>query len=231
MTDRRFNDDEVAAIFAQATDPRQTRQRQLPSGEGLTLAELQDIGREVGIAPELVAQAAKAIDQLGTPTSRTFLGLPIGVGRTVDLDRRLSEEDWERLVVDLRETFDARGAVRQEGSFRQWTNGNLQALVEPTATGHRLRLRTMNANLRAWMMGGLGLLGIATATSIAAAVGGAANLTSVMEIGVIGAGMLAFGVLRLPGWARLRRKQMEEVAGRLTHGTALQPAPDPDEDR
>jgi hypothetical protein len=66
-------------------------------------------------------------------------GLPIGVGRTVELDRPRSDSDWERLVADLRETFEARGMVRYDGPFRQWTNGNLQALIEPTPSGHRLR--------------------------------------------------------------------------------------------
>ena len=217
MTDRRFNDEEVAAIFAKATDAARASQRQLPSSEGLTLAELQSIGREVGITPERVAQAAAELDQLGNETSRRFLGLPLGVGRTVDLGRRLSDDEWEQLVVDLRETFDARGTVRQEGSFRQWTNGNLQALVEPTATGHRIRLRTINAGLRAWMMGGLAMVGVAAATSVAGVVAGTQDFATVAQLGVIGAAMFTFGALRVPGWARLRRKQMEDVAGRLAH--------------
>jgi hypothetical protein len=233
MTDRRFNEDEVAAIFAQATEAHQSHQRQLPSGEGMTLAELQEIGREVGIAPELVAMAAKSLDQLGQPTARKFLGLPIGVGRTIELDRRLSDAEWEQIVVDLRETFDARGSVKQEGSFRQWTNGNLQALVEPTPSGQRIRLRTMKGDSRALMIGGAGMLGVAAATWITAVLGGAggAAIMSVGQLGLMGAGMFAFGALRLPGWARLRRKQMEELAGRLTHRPLLPPAPDPADER
>jgi hypothetical protein len=232
MTDRRFNEDEVAAIFAQATEAHQSHQRQLPSGEGMTLAELQAIGREVGIAPDLVAMAAKSLDELGRPTSRKFLGLPIGVGRTIELDRKLSDAEWEQIVVDLRETFDARGTVKHDGSFRQWTNGNLQALVEPTPTGHRIRLRTMKGDSRALMTGGLAMLGVTAAMSIAAMMGGAGGaVSSIAQLGVIGAGMFAFGALRLPGWARLRRQQMEELAGRLTHRPLLPPTPDPADER
>jgi len=66
MTDRRFNEEEVAAIFKQATESQQTPQRQLPSGEGLTLAELQEIGQQVGIAPELVVRAAASLAAAGT---------------------------------------------------------------------------------------------------------------------------------------------------------------------
>ena len=34
------------------------------------------------------------------------LGTTVGVGRYVDLPRRLTEEEWNQLVVDLRMTFD-----------------------------------------------------------------------------------------------------------------------------
>ena len=104
--------------------------------------------------------------------SQTFLGLPIGVERTIALNRWLTEGEWEHLVVELREAFNARGTVSSNGPFRQWTNGNLQALLEPTATGHRLRLRTLNGNARASMAAGLATLGVTAAVSIASAVGG-----------------------------------------------------------
>src|SRR5918999_400027 len=163
MTERRFNEAEVAAILERAAEAQHTGSHQLPSGEGMTLAELQTIGSEVGIDPRLVAQAAHALDRAGRSTSRRFLGLPIGVGRTIDLDRKLTDVEWERLVVDLRDTFDARGTIRQEGSFRQWTNGNLQALLEPTPTGHRLRLRTVKGDAVGWITGGLAMVGISAA--------------------------------------------------------------------
>lgn len=228
MTKRRFNENEVAAIFERATEAQQTGHRQLPSGEGMTLAELQEIGREVGISPDLISQAAQVIEQGGQPTSRSFLGLPLAVGRTIEFDRRLSEEEWERLVVDLRETFDARGVVRHEGSLRSWSNGNLQALLEPTETGHRIRLRTVKGDARGMMIGGLGMFGAATAALVAAAVqGGLGDAGMVSGLGVLatmGAGMFGVSALRLPRWARIRRRQMEEVAGRLAIAAKSQPS-------
>jgi hypothetical protein len=184
----------------------------------MTLAQLQEIGREVGIAPEMVVAAARAIDEGGQPTSRRLLGLPIGVGRTIDLGRKLSDEEWERFVVDLRETFDARGTLRGEGSLRQWTNGNLQALLEPTATGHRIRLRTVKGDAVSMIMGGLGMFGVAAVWLIAATLRGGGDAGMMSSLGfltTIGIGMFGLGALRLPGWARLRRRQMEEIAGRL----------------
>ncbi|MGQ0639241.1 MAG: hypothetical protein ACT4P6_00480 [Gemmatimonadaceae bacterium] len=221
MTERRFNEVEVAAIFERATEAREIPQRELPSGEGegegLTLAELKEIGREVGIAPDLIVHAAQMIDQGGRPTSRQFIGIPIGVGRTIELDRRLTEDEWERLVVDLRETFDARGVVRREGSLRQWTNGNLQALLEPTETGQRLRLRTVKGDARSLMIGGLGMFGAAAAAVVLAVLrgGDAGTLSSLWVLALGGAGMFGLGAMRLPRWARLRQQQMEGVAERL----------------
>ena len=232
MSERRFDEAEVAEIFERATQAQHSGQRQLPSGEGMTLAELQEIGREVGIDPQLVARAASSLVQGGRPTSRKLLGLPIGVGRIVDLDRKLTDDEWERVVVDLRETFDARGQMRSEGSFRQWTNGNLQALLEPTPTGHRIRLKTMKGDAVGWITGGIGTLAIGTTLLITAAVSGSTDAglwSSLSMMTMMGAGMFGLGALRLPGWARTRRRQMEELAGRLAllakspRGAALPP--------
>ena len=154
MGERQYNDEEVAAIFERAS---QTEHAALPAstqGRGLTVAALQEIGREVGISPESISLAARSLDQAGRSASRRFMGLTIGVGRTVEFDQPLSESDWERLVADLRTTFEARGALKYDGPFRQWTNGNLQALVEPTPNGHRLRLQTVKGDSRALMTGG-----------------------------------------------------------------------------
>jgi hypothetical protein len=188
----------------------------------MTLAEVEAIGREVGITPAVIRQAASSIDRGGQGIARSFLGLPIGVGHVVDLQRKLSDEEWERVVVDLRETFDARGTVRQEGTLRSWSNGNLQALLEPNGTGgHRLRLRTLKGDARAMIGGGLAIFGAGAALLAISSVSGLTEdpgrLVSLVFLQAGGLVMAGLSALRLPGWARLRRRQMEEIAGRLTN--------------
>ena len=231
MTERRFNEAEVAAIFERAAEAQQTSLHQLPSGEGMTLTDLQEIGREVGISREQLAEAAKAIELGGRRTSRSFLGLPVGVGVTIDLGRKLSDEEWERFVADLRETFDARGTLRSEGSLRHWANGNLQAHLEPSATGHRIRLRTVKGDARGLIIGGIGMLSFATVALVAAALRGVVGadvgfMSSLAILATGGAGMFGIGALRLPGWARLRRRQMEEVAARIAVVASSPPTQD-----
>src|SRR5882672_12819887 len=173
MAERRYNDKEIAAIFrAAAEEGPQSPQREVARDEGLTLAELQAIGGEVGISSDAVAQAAQAVDVRLGAASRTFLGLRIGVARTVNLHRRLTDEEWERLVVQLREVFNARGRTRSDGSLRQWTNGNLQVLLEPTETGHRLRFRTLHGAARASIGAGFAALAMTATVAIASALRG-----------------------------------------------------------
>lgn len=219
MTERRYSEEEVAEIFKQATEVPQQARRHLPPGAGMTLADLQAIGLEVGVPAELVAQAARSLDAEGPPVTRRFLGLPLGVGRTVELDRWLSEDEWDRLVVDLRDTFDARGVVRADGSLRQWTNGNLQVLLEPGVNGHRIRMRTSNEMARALLTGGAGALAATTVVTVMSSLAGTLTLKSLVGVGflaMIGVGLLAAGAVRLSGWSRRRLDQMKGIAARLT---------------
>ena len=226
MSERRYSEDEVARIFERAAENQQSTKRQLAPAEGMTLADLQEIGRDVGISPALVADAAKSLDAPKRQSTRSLLGIPIGVGHTVELNRQLSQAEWDRLVVDLRETFDARGTVRSDGNFKQWTNGNLQALVEPTATGDRVRLRTVKGNVLNAMRGGLALLGGSSVLSLIFAATGnlqSGPINSLVVLALTGVAMLTLPALSLPSWARQRRLQMEGIALRLTQNTGTLP--------
>jgi hypothetical protein len=226
MTERRYTDEEVAAIFKQAAETESAVSPVPAEGNGTTLAALQEIGREVGISPAAIAHAAVSLERAGKPAKRTFLGFPIGVGRTVEFDRPLTDAEWESLVGDLRETFHARGRVQYDGPFRQWTNGNLQALVEPTPDGHRLRLETTNGASRRLMTVGIALIvGSAAAWIAIALFGTLSNPGSISGIGfttAAGIAMFASGSLRLPVWSRRRRAQIEAVTARLNAAVVTQ---------
>ena len=219
MSERRYSDEEVAEIFRLAAEASEQSQPQLPSAEGMTLAQIQDIGREVGISAEQLASASRAINLSGPPTARRFLGFPIGVGLVVDLHRNLSDAEWDQLVVDLRETFDARGQQKRDGAFRQWTNGNLQALLEPSPLGNRIRFRTVQGNARSMMIVGLAMMAFTAFSAVMAMagvrIGGGGLFASLLTPAAIGAGIFGLSAFRLPGWARTRQLQMQQVANRL----------------
>ncbi len=217
MTERRYDDKEIAEIFRSAAERIAAPPKQASTEEGLTLADLQSIAGQAGISSEAVLQAALTVDVRRHSQQRTLLGLPIGVTRAVDLNRWLTDEEWERVVAQLREVFDAYGNTRSDGLSRQWSNGNLRVLLEPTETGHRLRFRTLNVAARNSITGGLALFGGSAAMALAAAaVGNAAHAAAgFVPWSLMGLGMIANGAFRLPKWARLRGRQMEEVAVRF----------------
>ena len=217
MSDRRFNEEEVAAILKDAAEAQYSDDRLLPSSGGLTLAELQSIGREVGISPEMIQKSAQRFKPAQQPT-RKLLGLPLGVAQTVEFDRKLTDAEWERIVADLRETFEAQGVVKQQGSLRQWTNGNLQAMLEPTATGQRLRMRTVKGNAPGLIGGGILVFSVATAALVTAFATGVAHdiglMASILTGMTAGAGIFGTSATGLPRWARLRQQQMDQIAER-----------------
>jgi hypothetical protein len=224
MTERHYNDDEVAAIFHAAAEGSGSADGAgsgtLPGGrsDGLTLRDLQAIAREVEISPEAISRAAEALDRVRVPAvARTFLGLPIGVGRTVALPRRLTDAEWELLVVELRQVFGARGTVRAQGSLREWSNGNLQALLEPTPTGHQLRMSTFKGDARASVAAGAVMLGMSAVVGAGLAAQGtlAPVGTGAVGLAAVGIALIANGALRLPSWARQRRQQMEGIGERV----------------
>ncbi len=231
MTDqRRYDRDEVKKIFEAATTAREAGPRALTTGDGLTLAELQTIGLEVGLAPERVAEAATALDlRRDALPRRTNLGMPIAVGRTVDLPRAPTDREWELLVAELRETFRAQGGVRSYGSLRQWTNGNLHAYIEPTETGHRLRMRTLKGSAGAINAMGAAGIALALALFVMGLLTGKPAVDFFMPavFAAMGGAALASNVLTLPRWAREREEQMEYIAKRAR--ALLASAPDTDE--
>jgi hypothetical protein len=139
----------------------------------------------------------------------------------------MTDQEWELLVVRLRDVFNVRGSTRSEGSFRQWTNGNLHVLLEPTEKGQRLRFGTFNGAARISMNTGFMALGMAGIVAVATSISGnlAHAIPGLVTLGSIGLGMIANGALRLPGWARLRGRQMEALAtGVASSPTSLPPA-------
>jgi len=217
MTERRYSDEEVSKILDRATEATSAgRGASLASAEGTSLSELHEIADEVGIPKELITRAAASLDLAPADpvAQRKWLGQNIGVGRTIDLPRPLTDAEWNRLVADLRETFNAQGKMRSEGAFRQWTNSNLQALLEPTETGQRLRLRTFKGNAITFQ--GMGL-GFAVLPAVIALLSSPASVDFRSTILFAGLGIAGFlgSRLTVPIWARTRAEQMEAVMARL----------------
>jgi hypothetical protein len=225
MTERRYTEDEVADIFAQAAQ-RGVTLPVTPTNTGLTLSELQHIAGEVGLEPEAVAQAAARLDrpavtsrQPAIVTRRHFL-LPIEIGRTIELPHRLTDSEWEQLVADMRITFDARGSTRETDAVREWSGGGVRAVLTRTDSGERFQLRSFRRH-------GVVMLWTAVVSFNVAAIAFFFPLTGLSGVNdtiyvqtsifatIAGVGIVAATAQRLKAWSRLGRQQIDSVIARL----------------
>ena len=169
-----------------------------------------------------MSAAALVLDRQPADAQARYFGLPVAVTRAVPLRRDLSDDDWERLVAELRDTFAARGRTTVSGARREWRVGNLRVTHESTGNGALLELRTRKGDVRAFLRIGVALLVVAAASLVVALMGadvggggdaaGARRLTTAGLLAAAGVGMVLVGALRLPAWARERARQFEALA-------------------
>ncbi|MEX0891213.1 MAG: hypothetical protein WEB88_03510 [Gemmatimonadota bacterium] len=215
MPDDRYDEEQAAAIFTRAAEAEASGRRPVGGSGGMTLQELQEIGREAGLSPEAVAEAAASLRPAGTPApTPTFLRIPIGVARTVPLQRPLSDEEWGGLVAELRDTFNAGGTLRSDGTFREWRNGNLRVHAGPAPGGYQVEMRTSKGSARSLMTVG-GILGGIAAGAAAIGIVTASGVGDVSELLMVGGVLFGVGVVQVPIWARRRKQQFENIARRL----------------
>jgi hypothetical protein len=214
--DRKYQDHEVRQIIDLAIGQEDAPSPSLPMGDGLTLVQLQEVGREVGLSPNRISQAVAAFEQRGVVLPRAkALGLPISVGSVVSLPRSLTDREWERLIAELRTTFDAKGEVTSHGSLREWSNGTLHAFLEPAETGYRLRLTDSRAAAlgAGTLFGGFFLtLGVLIFLVLLGREDAGFKILFPLFMSAGGAGIMALGALTTPGWARVQEKRMEHIS-------------------
>lgn len=224
---RRFNEREIREVFERAAT-EQERAARRSADDGLTVEEMQEVAASAGIAPEFVTAAARSV-ALGEPENgrETFGPIPTGVYRTEHLPGPPTDALWEHLVADLRHTFAARGKVETVGQFREWRNGNLRAVLEPSGDGSRLRFRTRRDGIPA-SLATFAVLAGALLVAVAGASSPSAFLALLLLI--VGGGGAAVSVwARQRTWAETREHQMQAVAERAAATAALSaPATLPD---
>lgn len=170
MAERRYDEEQIRKTLTRATelapDAELSPGTDLlspgsapPAPRGLTLSELEEVAGEVGITRSRIPEAVAEIELSRSlaPATKPHLGVTLTAAHAVQLLRMLTEEEWDRFVVRLRDTFGATGAVRTEGSLQTWSKGYLKVLLEPLSTGARLRVQSMDGASKQWVDSGLAL--------------------------------------------------------------------------
>ena len=227
--ERRYQDHEIRQILDLAIDQEDGPAQSFAAADGLTLLELQEVGREVGLPPARITQAVAAFEGRGESVPRsTTLGLPTSIGRVVPLPHSPSDREWELLIAELRTTFGVKGEVTSYGGLREWSHGALHAFIEPTGTSHRLRLADSNAAVAGIFLGGLIL---AFALMILVVLLGKDDAGFKLAVpaffSLIGGSLVVGSALSLPRWAREQEARMEHIS---KHAVSLLAPPEPRDD-
>lgn len=215
-TERRYEDHEIRQILELASGHEDRPARSLAAGDGLTLAELQEVALEVGLPPDRITQAAIAFERRGQlAPRRTTIGLPTSIGRVVPLPCSPSDREWELLIAELRTTFGEKGEATSQGGLREWSHGTLHALIEPTETGHRLRLADSSVAVGGIILGGLVVAFALLVLLVLLGKGDPGYKLAVPAfLALLGGSLAAGSALSLPRWARDQERRMEHIGSR-----------------
>lgn len=118
MTEPRYSEKEVREILARAVEDRGSRA--LNSAEGLTLAELKEVGAEVGIDGASLERAALAVRNTAPNRYAGIIGAPtsLEVNRSVPID--LDPEIMPDLVAVIRRGMGRSGELAEVHGMVEW---------------------------------------------------------------------------------------------------------------
>jgi hypothetical protein len=232
---RRFTDREVALVLRRAAEIEE--KAGAGPGGGLSLEDLQEIAREVGISPAAVREAAEGLERRPGP-GRWLGGAPM-VRRAVHaVGGELDEQAIARLVQLIDEKADSAGAVSEALGSVRWTGADrfhsTQVTITP-ARGETTIQVVEKASPR--MRRILHLLPAAWGSILAGATVGTLEPGAAVGAGLLGLGL---GVGALVGraafaYASLRSGgRVERLAADLSreaHGAARQGLLDRDDSR
>lgn len=113
MTERRYDEKEVALILRNAAESR-------VGGEGLSLRELKQIAAEVGIDPAAVEAAAGAIDRREASVPSPLLGTPVTSQFEQSIEAPFEGVDQSELVLAVRRALGRHGVVEHDPNGVEW---------------------------------------------------------------------------------------------------------------
>lgn len=132
--DHKFTDREVALILRRAVEMEQVGSTPEDVRGGLTLAELRDIAREVGINPEAIDVAASDLGLHADYPRATWLGPPSTRKTTRVLAAHLCDEDLKLLVRAVERRVKRAGLVSEAFGQVRWVSVSAQLTTEVAIT-------------------------------------------------------------------------------------------------
>jgi hypothetical protein len=207
---RRFTDREVALVLKRASEIDVAEESTM--GGGLSLEDLQEIGREVGIAPEAIA---RAVSTLGRRTSAVsgLAGAPLVHKSMHAVQGELDEAGLGALVHLVDERADGTGTVSEALGSLRWTSADrfrsLQVSLTPGEGETRIQVvEKAKPRFRRVVQ----LIPAAWGVMLAMPAVGSGALGGLAVAGILAGGALVGGAIGRGVWSLLSARSQARVA-------------------
>lgn len=142
MGNRRYTEREMAEIIRKAAEI-QSGQANPSDSQGISEDEIRHAAMELGIAPGALDAALRGAAESG-PQQFNWWGGPTRYEAERIFDGTISDEAWEDILADLRQTFEENGTVERRGATYEWaaTGGGVDyktITLRPTGDSTRLK--------------------------------------------------------------------------------------------
>ena len=146
---QRFTRDEISKILKRAVELEHDRNN-IDDSDGLTLQELQQVSKEVGIDPKYIQQALRELQTPAKSLTSNILGGPFKYHIIETAPGILTEEEWEEFVSEIRRIHGGIGKTSKLGNTFEWEQrkqevGYIQVYLSPKKDHTSIHL---NANYR-----------------------------------------------------------------------------------
>lgn len=146
----RFDRDEISRILKRAVELEHNDNTSDNEREGLTLEELQQVSREVGIDPKYVKLAIGEMKEPVQSPVANLLGGPFKYNITQMAEGVLTDEEWEEVVSEIRRIHGGIGNTSKLGKTFEWEQrkqevGYIQIALSPKKETTKIHI---NVNYR-----------------------------------------------------------------------------------
>ena len=115
-----YNEKEIGAILKRAAE--MSHDSPDSTAAGLSIEELQQVGSEAGLNPDLIMKAAAEIHSAKPIREKNFFGGPVQYSNEIMLDGEIDSALWEELLASIRGTFKDPGVVSTRENIFEWTS-------------------------------------------------------------------------------------------------------------
>ena len=216
MTERRYTEEEMALILKRAVENQSgsglpTR----PPDQGFTLADMQEIGAEVGIDAGQIAAAAQSLEHRLEATGTRSNPARVRFNRWVDVE--VDEEDLRDMVALVRRNVKKPGEVTEVLGTVEWRGkssaGAHHVAIRPEQGGTRVEVEGTYYESMLGALVGTSPMGALLAGALTNAQGAPVALVLVMAV-------VGFVLAGVPWWHLVRksRDNLENITDLLeTH--------------